>query len=115
MMEFTYSRAALIACGVILMSAFTGPFCDLMENETGEDLQELAESDARVIDRFWQSKMNELYLQGDSMLPSDAYTLTVEGDLLTITDQDGKCFHATLKKDSGSFVLSWGETVTISK
>lgn len=114
-MEFTFSRAALMACGVILMSIFAVPFGSLMESGHEPEIQELAERDAGIINRFWISDVDELRLDGDSLLPSDAYVLSVDGLLLTITDPEGKTFFASLKRDSGSFVLCRGETVILSK
>ncbi len=114
-MEFTYSRAALMMCGAILISAFAVPFCGIMDGNLGGDIQELAEKDARIIDTFWCSDVDEVRLEGASMLPSGEYGLEVDGRLLTITCPDGKRCSAALRHDSGTFVLSHGGTVVLAR
>ncbi len=115
MMEFTYSRTALMMCGVILMAGFAAPFMNLFDDGCGRDVTSLAEKDAGLLDAFWSSDVDELTLNGDAMLPSAGYSLRVEGNVLTITSPDGSEHTAAVKHDCGSITLSYGQILKITK
>ncbi len=113
MMEFTYSRVALVICGAILLSAFASPISGIYANDYDERMDALAQKDARLIDAFWESDVDELILNGDAMLPSAGYSLTVEGTELTIFGPDGKEYTAALHNETGSLALSYGQKLSV--
>ena len=107
LMEFTLSRASLMICGVILLTATVSPVADFLQDENDGYLQELAEKDARLLDALVESGYDEVFLHGDSFLPSAEYSLRVDGYLLTIQAPDGAERTAALRNQLVPMEISY--------
>ena len=115
MMEFTMSRVTLIICGAILIAAVAVPLSGIYEDKTQESLGDMTEKTAVMIDSFWNSDIDKMYLDGNSLLPSAEYSLSVEGYEVTMTDGSGNEYRSFLKNKADSFTVTKGEIVTLVK
>lgn len=115
MMEFTLSRVTLVICGAILIASVAVPISGVYEDRTDESLAGMAEKTAAVIDSFWNSDIDSMYLEGDALLPSPEYSLCLEGYGVTVTDGSGNEYRSYMKHMSGRITLSKGEVVVIVK
>ena len=115
MMEFTLSRVTLIICGAILIAAVAVPLSGIYEDKTQDSLGDMTEKTAVMIDSFGNSDIDRMYLDGDALLPSAEYSLSVEGYEVTMTDGSGNEYRSYLKNKAGSFAVSKGEIVTLVK
>ncbi len=115
MMEFTLSRATLMICGALLIASVSVPLAGLYEDKSRSSLDEMTESTARVIDSFWNSNIDRMYLDGDSLLPSAEYSLYLEGYEITMTDGSGNTYTSYMKHRSDPIHVSKGEVVTLVK
>ncbi len=115
MMEFTMSRVTLIICGAILIAAVAVPLSGIYEDKTQESLGDMTEKTAVMIDSFWNSDIDRMYLDGNSLLPSAEYSLSVDGYEVTMTDGSGNEYRSYLKNKADSFTVTKGEIVTLVK
>ena len=115
MMEFTLSRASLMICGVILLTAAVSPVADMLQTENDGYLQELAEKDARLFDALLESDYDVVYIHGDSFLPSAEYSMRVDGYLITICSPEGKAYTAAMRNFLGPMEISYGSEMEIER
>ena len=108
MMEFTLSRASLMICGVLLLTAACSPIAGLMQSENDGELQALAEKDARLFDALMESDYDVVIIHGDSFLPSPEYGLKVDGYLLTLYSPDGKEYAAAMRNCLRTMEFGYG-------
>jgi len=114
MMEFVLSRATLVICGVILLSAVAVPMENLFEADERESISDLAESAASIIDMFYQSDMDEMYIRGSEILPSQSSYITAEGHSLTL-HTDNRDYLAVTSCLTSGITISYGEITTLEK
>ncbi len=115
MMEFTFSRVTLIICGAILIASISVPLSGLYEDKAQCSLDEMTENTAKVIDSFWNSNLDKMYLDGDSLLPSAEYALYLDGYEITMVDGSGNEHTSYMKHKSDLISISKGEVVTLVK
>lgn len=108
MMEFTLSRASLMICGVLLLTAAVSPVADFLQDENDGYLQELAENDARLLDALLESDYDVVYIHGDSFLPSAEYSMRVDGYMLTVSAPDGREYSAAMRNQVVPMEISYG-------
>lgn len=113
MMGFTMSRAVLFVCGAVLVAAIVLPFGNVADSDTDRRMGELARSEADVIDRFYDSVLDELYINGTELLPSQSYSMLIDGYLLTITGPGEKHYSAPISHPARHIDVGYGETVTV--
>jgi len=112
MIEFTVSRAALMICGTILLSAIGIPMSQMFDSDGADMLQSVADADAASIDAFWASNLDVMYIDGSDMLPSPGYSLTVNGHHLTVTDTNGNTRTAMLAHSAENMSIGYGDTLS---
>lgn len=115
MMEFTLSRTVLIVCGAILMAAVAVPISDIYGAETSDSAGGVAENAASVIDAFLCADVDELFLDGASLLPSVGYSLIVDGHCVTAVGPSGDEHDAFIQCPVEGFVLGYGDKHIIQK
>lgn len=115
MMEFTLSRVTLMICGAILIASVAVPLSGMYEDRSQRSLDDMTEKSAQMIDSFWNSDIDRMYLNGDSILPSAEYSLHLEGYEVTMTDGSGNEYRSYTKHLSDSITISKGESVTLVK
>lgn len=113
MIEFTLSRVCMCICGVVMLSAAVGYMGLVEDNEEGVADQRLAEDIASMLDAFQTSSLDELYLEGNRILPSGGFTLTVT-DGLVVLDHDGRRYYGMTILDS-DFELDRTSSVTLRR
>lgn len=59
-------------------------------------MDRLAQDEARAIDGFYSSDLDEMYLIGSQLLPQPSCSLAIDGHSLCIKDQNGKEHRAVL-------------------
>ncbi len=109
------SRATLAICGVLLMTAVAVPMTQIMENESESDMADRTADAALTIDRFWRSDLDEMYLRGSDILPSDRYTVRIDGRILTVNDTDGNSYSAGLAHSCGQVEMGYGDTAVLTR
>ena len=114
-MGFTLSRVALLVCGAILMAAVAVPITDMFRDRGEDGISKVAEADAQFIDAVWNADLDETVLRGDVLLPSPSYGLVIEGYFLTISDDDGNRYTASLKHRADRIELGYGESVSVGR
>lgn len=113
MMEFTMSRAVLMFCGLLLMSAVLVPYSNMLDGKEYDAMDRIAESDARMIDSFCVSGLDEMYLKGSTILPSQRYHAVLDGYFLTIYDDEGNEHIGAMKNRSERITVTYGDTVSL--
>ncbi|MGN0098878.1 MAG: hypothetical protein ACI38Y_06105 [Candidatus Methanomethylophilaceae archaeon] len=110
MIEFTLSRVCMCVCGVLMLAAATG-YLGLVEDQRGSEAdQELADDIASMLDAFQMSKLNELRLDGSTVLPSNDIRVVVHDGLVELIHGDRRYYSSTvfgsdLELDRGSSVV----------
>ena len=110
MIEFTLSRVCMCVCGVLMLAAAVGYLEVLEDHREGRADQELADDIASMLDSFQTSKLEELYLEGPSILPSGDFRVTVTDGLVELSHGDGRFYSKTVY--GSSFELDHGSSVT---
>ena len=90
MIEFTLSRVCMCVCGVLMLAAAVGYLGVLEDHREDRADQELADDIASMLDSFQTSKLEELYLEGSSILPSGDFRVTVADGLVEQSHGDGR-------------------------
>lgn len=112
MIEFTLSRVCMCVCGILILAAAVGYLEVLEDHREGRADQELADDIASMLDSFQTSKLEELYLEGSSILPSGDFRVTVADGLVELSHGDGRFYSKTVY--GSSFELDHGSSVTWS-
>ncbi len=115
MMEFVTSRAMMMVCGAMLMTALLVPMSQMMEDDTDSEIAGLVESDALAIDTFYGSDLDTLRIRGSAVLPSPGYCLRAEGHMLTMTSPGGKVYTAALVHPVHGLELGYEGTVKLTR
>lgn len=113
MIEFTLSRVCMCMCGVLLLAAAVGYLGMLEDHREDRADQELADDIASMLDSFQTSKLEELYLEGPSILPSGDFRVTVADGLVELSHGDGRFYSKTIY--GSSFELDHGSSVTLTR
>ena len=113
MIEFTLSRVCMCMCGVLMLAAAVGYLGMLEDHREDRADQELADDIASMLDSFQTSKLEELYLEGPSILPSGDFRVTVADGLVELSHGDGRFYSKTIY--GSSFELDHGSSVTLTR
>lgn len=113
MIEFTLSRVCMCVCGVLMLAAAVGYLGVLEDHREDRADQELADDIASMLDSFQTSKLEELYLEGSSILPSGDFRVTVADGLVELSHGDGRFYSKTVY--GSSFELDHGSSVTLTR
>ena len=89
MMEFAMSRWALFLCGAILVGTAAVPLSDALQEDAESDASGCAEGTASLLDGFWDSGLDGLYLRGSEVLPGPGWTMRISGGGITVTGPGG--------------------------
>ena len=114
MMEFTLSRVAMSICGLILLVAVVAPVVHVFEESSEQDVQNIADDTAALIDRFERSKADKMILSVSDVLPGPSYSLILSDGVLTV-ENDGRMYRSPLSSyvHGGTFVC--GDMIEITK
>lgn len=112
MMEFTLSRVALIACGAILLAAVIVPVNGIYDSMEEENMTEVSDSIASMLDSFWDSETDTMHLRGWDILPSADYGLVLDGHKVIITCGE-KDYLSLTEHSTGYFELTYNDIVDI--
>lgn len=96
MMGFTVSRAVLFVCGAVIVAAIVLPLGNVADSDTDRRMGELAQSEADAVDRFYDSVLDEMYVNGTELLPSSSYSMLIDGYFLTINGPGEKHYSAAI-------------------
>ena len=113
MIEFTLSRVCMCMCGVLMLAAAVGYLGMLEDHREDRADQELADGIASMLDSFQTSKLEELYLEGPSILPSGDFRVNVADGLVELSHGDGRFYSKTIY--GSSFELDHGSSVTLTR
>lgn len=113
MIEFTLSRVCMCICGVLMLAATVGYLGMLEDQREDRADQELADDIASMLDSFQTSKLEELYLEGSSILPSGDFRVTVADGLVELSHGDERFYSKTVY--GSSFELDHGSSVTLTR
>ena len=110
MIEFTLSRVCMCLCGVMMLAAATGYLGVLEEQREADADQDLADDIASMLDAFEMSKLEEMYLDGSSVLPSADFKVRVGDGLVELIHDDRTTYSRTvfgssLELDHGTSVV----------
>ena len=108
MIEFTLSRVCMCVCGVLMLAAAVG-YLGVLEDHR----EDRADNIASMLDSFQTSKLEELYLEGPSILPSGDFRVTVADGLVELSHGDGRFYSKTVY--GSSFELDHGSSVTLTR
>ena len=100
-------------CGVLMLAAAVGYLGMLEDHREDRADQELADDIASMLDSFQTSKLEELYLEGPSILPSGDFRVTVADGLVELSHGDGRFYSKTVY--GSSFELDHGSSVTLTR
>ena len=84
MMEFTLSRVAVCACGLMIMAVVAGPAFGIFEDRADDGYASLAEDLASDIDAFASGEADRLVMDMPLYLPEGA-EVCVSGYVLTLS------------------------------
>ncbi|MFA6804522.1 MAG: hypothetical protein WCQ23_06045 [Candidatus Methanomethylophilaceae archaeon] len=112
MMEFTLSRVALIACGAILLAAVIVPVNGIYDSMEEENMTEVSDSIASMLDSFWDSETDTMHLRGWDILPGADYGLVLDGHKVIITGGE-KDYLSLTEHSTGYFELTYNDIVDI--
>ena len=113
MIQFTLSRECMCRSGVLMLAAAVGYLGVLEDQREDRADQELADDIASMLDSFQTSKLEELYLEGPSILPSGDFRVTVADGLVELSHGDGRFYSKTVY--GSSFELDHGSSVTLTR
>ena len=104
MIEFTLSRVTLCVCGVILLVSVTAVIQGVYDNDRSEDDDHLVQRIGYILDVFESSDVDELILDGSTILPS-GYFLVVHDGFAELSDGEKK--HIAMTSYNGEFRLEY--------
>jgi len=110
LIEFTMSRAAVMACGVILLATVAGVLGGIYDNDADRMDGELADRLAHMLDIFCSSGIDEMIIDGSMVLP-EGYTMNVHDGFVEVLREDR--IHVASTEYKGSFIMHWNEVRTI--
>lgn len=84
MMEFTLSRVAVCACGLMIMAVVAGPAFGIFEDRADDGYASLAEDLASDVDAFASGEADRLVMDMSLYLPEGA-EVCVSGYVLTLS------------------------------
>lgn len=111
MMEFTMSRVALCICGVVMIASVTGVLSGIYDMETSDQDDRLVQRIGYMLDVFEASDVDEIILDGSTILPT-GYSLSVHDGFVELTD--GQKIHLSLTSYDSEFILEYDELVVIT-
>lgn len=111
MMEFTMSRVAVCACGVMMLAAALG-IAAHAEDSMRHDMEGVIVKDvASMLDSFDASGLDELFLVGSEILPSASHVLRVGGNIVVLESPDGERMSYT--EYVGEFELGYRDEIVL--
>lgn len=114
MIEFTMSRIAVFACGVILLAAIVVPISDVYDGRKDADLTEAADKIAFMIDTFWDSEADVMTLRGWDILPFSDMSVEISGHVLTV-NKGGKEYRSLIEHPADSISISYNDTIGLKR
>ncbi|MBE6523357.1 MAG: hypothetical protein E7Z65_00570 [Thermoplasmata archaeon] len=111
MIEFTISRVVMCACGVILLISVTGVLDGIYDLDRSDEDERLVLRIGYMLDAFESSDVDELFLDGASILP-EGYGLKVRGGFVELYSESDR--HISMTSYSSEFELSYGEVLRIT-
>jgi len=114
MMEFTLSRVAMSICGIILLAAVVAPVIHTFEESEGQNVQNIADDAAALIDRFERSKADKMIISVSDILPGPSYSISFDDGVLTVENK-GRAYRSpvSLTVTGGTFFC--GDMIEITK
>jgi hypothetical protein len=113
MMEFITSHWAMFLCGAALLSAVVVPLSGVLADDAESGAQDCADGAAELMEEFWGSGLDEMYLSGDSVLPGPGWTARFEYNTVTVTSPDEESYTGYMKHMCQTFELQYGQEKTI--
>jgi hypothetical protein len=111
MIEFTISRVVLCACGVILLVSVTGVLEGIYDLDRSDEDERLVQRIGYMLDAFESSDVDEIFLDGTSILP-EGYSLKVRNGFVELYSDDDR--HISMTSYHSEFELSYGEVLRLT-
>lgn len=112
MMEFTLSRVAMIACGVILLGAVFTPMSSVYDDMEDREIRGSADKIAVMFDRFWDSKADVMTVRGWDIIPTSEYGIQIDGHNVVLVKGD-KSYRALMTHAAGQVTITHGDIYDI--
>ena len=111
MIEFTISRVVLCVCGTILLVSVAGVLGSIYDLDRSDEDDRLVQRIGYMLDAFESSEVDEIFLDGTSILP-EGYGLKVGGGFVELYSDQGR--HISMTSYDSEFELCYGEILKIS-
>lgn len=103
MMELTLSRVTMMVCGVILLAAVVSPVSVMLNPETDDRMQAIADGVARMVDAFDRSGVDELTVELNNVIPLGT-NIMFDGNIITLEfDDKSKRSHCRTTMEHAEF------------
>ncbi|UAL07143.1 MAG: hypothetical protein KRP56_04675 [Candidatus Methanogranum gryphiswaldense] len=114
MIEFTLSRVSMIVCGLILLAAIIVPVTNTYDSMKEDDLMEVSDNVAVMLDSFWNSEADVMYLRGWDILPDPECGLLLNGHDVILT-KNGKEYRSLMEHSTERFTMSFNDVLNIER
>jgi hypothetical protein len=104
----------MIVCGLILLAAIIIPVTNAYDSMEEDDLMDVSDNVASMLDTFWNSEADVMYLRGWDVLPDPECGLLLNGhDVILI--KNGKEYRSLMEHTSERFTMSYNDILNIER
>jgi hypothetical protein len=114
LIEFTLSRVSMMICGMILLTAILVPVSNAYESMEDENLYDVSADISAMMDSFWDSKADIMYLRGWEILPDPECGLVFEKNYVILT-KDGNEYRSLMQHPSERITMSYNDVLEIER
>lgn len=108
------SRVCMIACGVIMLSAVLLPVTQTYDSMEDSNLTDAVDGVADMLDGFWESELDVMYIRGWEILPDSECGLILDGNHITLY-KNGKEYCSLISHPSEHMELGYNDILTIQR
>ncbi len=101
-------------CGMILLTAILVPVSNAYESMEDEDLNDVSDGISSMMDSFWDSEAEIMYLRGWEILPGPECGLVFDGNYVILT-KDGNEYRSLMQHTSERFTMSYNDVLEIGR
>jgi hypothetical protein len=114
LIEFTLSRVSMMICGMILLTAILVPVSNAYESMEDENLDDVSDEISAMMDSFWDSKADIMYLRGWDILPDQECGLVFDKNYVILI-KDGSEYRSLMQHASEKFTMSYNDVLKIER